>query len=127
MNIGKYDICTQYLKKGDIAWWVNYFGIIEPVKVYEVQKMGPTPDYAIYYWIKPITLNSKLRSWVFIAIFHTTRFLNTLFRTNKLNKVRENRFVNRNFFWWPGHAVMVGDTIFLTKEELMLELSEEEQ
>lgn len=113
-----YELNIQYLKKGDTAWWVNYFGYIEPVKVYEVQRMGPTPDYAVYYWIKPILLKSKIRTWVYSFVYSITEFLNKSFNTRRFEAIRDNRFVNRNFFWWPGHAVMIGDTIFETKEDL---------
>ena len=120
----EYDICTQYFNEGDTAWWMNYFGYIEPVEVYYVQRMGPTPDFAVYYWIKPKRLNSKIRTWVYEGIYHTVYFLNKVFRTKLFDRIRDNRFVNRNFFWWPGHAVMIGDTIFPSKEELIKELKD---
>ena len=113
-----YELNIQYLNKGDTVWWINHFGYIEPVKVHKVQRMGPTPDYAVYYWINPILLKSKIRTWIYSNLYYISKFLNKSLNTKRFEIIINNNFINRNFFWWPGHAVMIGDTIFETKEDL---------
>lgn len=126
MTDTQYDIRVQYFNEGDTAWWMNYFGKIEPVEIYYVQRMGSTPEHAVYYWIKPKRLESKIRTWIYSSIYYVVEFLNKVFNTKLFNKLKDNRFVIGNFFWWPGHSVMVGDIIFLTKEELRKELERQE-
>lgn len=110
----KYDITKQHWNEGDIAYWGN-----EPVRVYEVNKMGNTPDHCIYYWVEPVLLISKVEVFIYKIFYYTGKFIEKITGSHKAGmKVYSNKFVNK-FFWFPGHALMAGTELFKSPEEYL--------
>jgi hypothetical protein len=110
----EYDITKQYWNVDDIAYWGS-----EPVKVYEVDKMGNTPDHCIYYWVEPVLFISKVRVSIYKIFWYIGKLVEKITGSYKIGmKVYANRFVNR-FFWFPGHALMAGTELFKTPDEYL--------
>lgn len=106
-----YDITKQYFEVGDIAYWGS-----EPVKVYMVDKAGPTLNHAIYYWVKPILFKSKLKIFIYSIFYYVGQFIGKVFGHKFGMSIYTNRLANK-FFWFPGHALMPGVELFKTEVE----------
>lgn len=107
-----YDITKQHWKEGDIAYWGN-----EPVIIYEVDRMGPTPDHCIYYWVKPTLFISKLEVFIYKIFYNVGKFIERITGSYDFGvKIYSNRLANK-FFWYPGHALMAGTELFKTEDE----------
>lgn len=106
-----YDITKQHFIPGEIAYWGN-----EPVKIYSVDRMGPTPDHAVYYWVKPVLFSSKLSVFIYSLFYYPGWLIGKVFGHKIGMSIYTNRLANK-FFWFPGHALMPGVELFKTERE----------